>query len=111
MHRQTMQLNLSASETIIDARQDSLCDDLEDRVEDGLINQVSDRTIRAQAAERIGMRGRTWMPDLIDAYPRVVPSTVILPRLGWVAPTPRVPNGSVAMRAIMPEGCFIKHAL
>jgi len=47
-------------------------------VEDGLIKEVSDAPIKAAAARRIDLRGRTLMPGLIDAHVHVIASMVNL---------------------------------
>jgi hypothetical protein len=106
-----MQSNPFAGGMFLDPRQDLLCDGVEALVEDGPINQVSDRPIRAQSTPSIGERGPAWMPGLTDVDLRLVLGAVDVERFGGM-PLTRLPaNGSLATRSIMSGGRFIKHAL
>jgi imidazolonepropionase-like amidohydrolase len=63
------------------------------RIEGGVIAEVSDRPIRANAARRIDGNGRTLMPGLIDCHVHVIASLLDLGR------NARQPDALVAFRA------------
>ena len=57
---------------VLDPRHDGLRDGIEVLVDGGTIREVSDRSIRSAAAERVDLGGRVLMPGLIDAHVHVV---------------------------------------
>ncbi len=62
-------------------------------VREGMIAEVSDRPIRAEAARRIDCRGRTLMPGLIDCHVHVIATMLDLGR------NARLPDALVAFKA------------
>ena len=88
----------------LDPRHDALRDGVEVLVEGGIVNEVADRQIRAEAATRIDLGGRTLMPGLIDAHIHLVLTEVNLQLLSDVPLTLLSAKGSVAMRAMLMRG-------
>ncbi len=88
----------------LDPRLDALRDGIELLVEEGLIKEVAEGTIRSQGAARIDLRGRTLMPGLIDAHIHLVLTEVNLQLLSDVPLTLLAAKGSVAMRAMLMRG-------
>lgn len=99
-----MQSFLFAGGKFLDPRQDSLRDGVEVLVENGVVKEVSDQPIRAQAATRIDLNGRTLMPGLIDAHIHLVLTEVNLQLLADTPLTLLAAKGSVAMRAMLMRG-------
>ncbi len=88
----------------LDPRRDELCEGIEILIEDGFVREVADRPIKAAGAERIGLRGRTVMPGLIDAHIHIVLTEVNLSLLSDMPLTLLAAKGSVAMRAMLMRG-------
>ena len=88
----------------LDPRRDDVLDGISVLVEDGLVKEVSDRSIASSAATRIDVSGRTLMPGLIDAHIHVVLTEVNLRQLADVPLTLLAAKGSVAMRAMLHRG-------
>jgi imidazolonepropionase-like amidohydrolase len=88
----------------LDPRLDDLRDGIELLVEDGLVKDVSDRSIQATSAQRIDLHGRTLMPGLIDAHVHIALTEVNLQLLADVPLTLLSAKGSVAMRAMLMRG-------
>lgn len=88
----------------LDPRQDALRDGVEVLVEDGLVKEVSDGTIRAAHATRVELGGRTLMPGLIDAHIHLTLTEVNLQLLADVPLTLLAAKGSVNARNMLMRG-------
>ena len=88
----------------LDPRRDDLRDGMEVLVEDGLVKEVSDGPIKASAAQRIDLGGRTLMPGLIDAHIHVVLTEVNLRLMSDVPLTLVAAKGSAQMHAMLMRG-------
>ena len=88
----------------LDPRRDELREGIEVLIEDGTVKEVADRPIRAGAAHRIDLKGRTLMPGLIDCHIHIVLTEVNLQLLSDVPLTLLAAKGSVAMRAMLMRG-------
>ena len=61
---------------VLDGRADHALEGMHVLVEGDRIREVSDRPIRAEAARRLDLAGRTLMPGLIDAHVHLIASLV-----------------------------------
>lgn len=73
-------------------------------VEDGLIREVSEREIKADAAEVIDCQGGTLMPGLIDSHVHVVLSEVFIRNMENTPITLMTANAMVEMNAMLNRG-------
>ena len=109
MHQQMMQSIPFADGTLRDPRQGIFCHAVAVPLEASLINEGSDRPLRAQAIPCVTLRGRTVTPGQSDARRHLVLTAVERP--GEMAVTTLAPAGPVAYRAIARACCFVEHGL
>ena len=88
----------------LDPRRDELLEGVEVLIDGGVVRELSDRPIKASAAQRVDLAGRTLMPGLIDAHIHVVLTEVDLQRLSSVPLTLFAAKGSAAMQAMLMRG-------
>jgi imidazolonepropionase-like amidohydrolase len=88
----------------LDPRRDELMDGLHVLVEEGIVREVSERTIKSSTAQVIDLGGRTLMPGLIDAHIHVVLTEVNLRLLSDVPLTLMSAKASASMRAMLMRG-------
>src|SRR5262252_5225899 len=89
---------------MLDPEHDELRGGHELVVEGERIREVSDKPIRAPAAQTIDCGGRTLMPGLIDSHVHVVLSEVSIPRLESVPLTLMTARAAVLMRGMLDRG-------
>jgi imidazolonepropionase-like amidohydrolase len=88
----------------LDPRRDELRDGIEVLVEGDRVREVSDRPIRAAAAMRVDLGGRTLMPGLIDAHAHIFLDEVDIARLDAVPLTLLSARAGVRMRDMLMRG-------
>jgi imidazolonepropionase-like amidohydrolase len=99
-----MPLFLFTGGRFLDPRRDELIDGMEVLVEDGLINEVSDRPISASSATRVPIGNRTLMPGLVDCHIHMLLSEVNIRLLEDVPLTLLSAKGWASMRAMLMRG-------
>jgi len=75
---------LSSGGRLLDPRRDEFVEGVEVLIEDGLVQEVSERPIKGGSAQRINLAGHTLMPGLIDAHIHIVLTEVNLQQLSGV---------------------------
>ena len=88
----------------LDPRRGELADGVEVLIEGERVKEVSDRPIKASAATRVDLGGRTLMPGLIDAHLHVFLNEVNIGALDAVPLTLLAINGSIALKASLMRG-------
>jgi imidazolonepropionase-like amidohydrolase len=88
----------------LDPRRGELADGVEVLIEGERVKEVSDRPIKASAATRVDLGGRTLMPGLIDAHLHVFLNEVNIGALDAVPLTLLAINGAIALRSSLMRG-------
>jgi imidazolonepropionase-like amidohydrolase len=88
----------------LDPRRGELMDGVEVLVEGERVKEVADRPIKATAATRIDLQGRTLMPGLIDAHLHVFLNEVNIGALDAVPLTLLAINGAIALKNSLMRG-------
>ena len=89
---------------LLDPRRGELMDGIEVLIEGERVTEVADRPIKAGAATRIDLGGRTLMPGLIDAHLHVFLNEVAIGRLDAVPLTLLAINGAIALKNSLMRG-------
>jgi imidazolonepropionase-like amidohydrolase len=88
----------------LDPRRGELVDGIEVVIEGERVKEVSDRPIKASAATRVELAGRTLMPGLIDAHLHVFLNEVNIGALDAVPLTLLAINGAIALKNSLMRG-------
>jgi imidazolonepropionase-like amidohydrolase len=88
----------------LDPRRGELLDGIELLIENERVMEVADRPIKATAATRVDLGGRTVMPGLIDAHLHVFLNEVNIGALDAVPLTLLAINGAIALKNSLMRG-------
>jgi imidazolonepropionase-like amidohydrolase len=88
----------------LDPRRGELVEGVEVLIEGERVKEVSDRPIKAAAAARVALAGRTLMPGLIDAHLHVFLNEVNIGALDAVPLTLLAINGAIALKNSLMRG-------
>src|SRR5258708_345084 len=100
----TMDAILLENSTLLDVEAGALLPDRHVLIEDGRIREVADRPIRAAAAQRVDLKGRTLMPGLCDAHVHVTQLASNTSVLRDAAPSYVAAQASVVLRGMLQRG-------